>query len=370
MSCTNCFNGCTETVSDQCVKYTGINVPALGIQHGDTLLTVENAIVNFLVPVLDGTGIKPIINEDFICNTVAQFLPSCTVCTGFTLNDVLTAIIRASCLLQEEIDDIVAELAILNSDYDVNCLSGVTNSSDTHIVLQAAIDKICEIDVELAAFIADVELNYITSDNIDTYIQTYLINLPNTNLVSNKMIPGVIYPYYGSIASFDSTGAGTGDWIKIYLCNGGNPGVPDLRGRTLVGFTAGTLLGPTPMSSIVDPFASSFNFSYSPTTPISGLNQISLLENQLPIHTHPNTVLTTMTQTPHSHGLSGGVVKFGGPYGLNYASDFAFDGKYTTDDNIANITVSTSITNAPIGQNLPHSNVQPSHGCNFIIYLP
>jgi hypothetical protein len=319
---------------------------------------------------LDGTGIRPIINETFICDTVAQFLPSCTVCTGFTLNDVLTAIIRATCVLQEQIDDIVADLATLNSDYDVNCLFGVTNSSDTHNVLQAAIDKICEIDVDLAAFIAEVELNYINSSNIDTYIETYLNSLPSTGLVSNKMIPGVIYPYYGSIASFDATGAGTGDWIKIYLCNGGNPGVPDLRGRTLVGFTAGTILGPTPMSSIVDPFSSPFNPPYSPGNPTSGLNQISLLESQLPIHTHPNTVLTTMTQTPHSHGLSGGVVKFGGPYGLNYASDFAFDAKYTTDESSANITVTTSITNAPIGQNLPHSNVQPSHGCNFIIYLP
>ena len=37
MSCSNCFNGCTEIISDQCVRYTGFNIPALGISNGDTL---------------------------------------------------------------------------------------------------------------------------------------------------------------------------------------------------------------------------------------------------------------------------------------------------------------------------------------------
>lgn len=32
MSCTNCFNGCTEITSDKCVRYTGTNIPELGIQ--------------------------------------------------------------------------------------------------------------------------------------------------------------------------------------------------------------------------------------------------------------------------------------------------------------------------------------------------
>jgi hypothetical protein len=131
MSCTNCFNGCTETISDQCVRYTGEDVPALGISHGDNLLAVENAITAFLVPVLTGVGIKPIVNESVICNVVKQFLPTCTQCTGFTLNEVLTAIIEAACLLQEQIDDLVAEFETLDANYDIACLDDVTPSSGT-----------------------------------------------------------------------------------------------------------------------------------------------------------------------------------------------------------------------------------------------
>ena len=44
-NCTDCYNGCTEIVSDRCVKYTGIDVPVLGIQTGDTLSHVEESIM-------------------------------------------------------------------------------------------------------------------------------------------------------------------------------------------------------------------------------------------------------------------------------------------------------------------------------------
>jgi hypothetical protein len=48
MSCTNCFNGCSEINSDQCIKYTGVDVPALGITNGDTLLSIEETIFNYI----------------------------------------------------------------------------------------------------------------------------------------------------------------------------------------------------------------------------------------------------------------------------------------------------------------------------------
>lgn len=47
-NCQNCYNGCVETTSDQCVKYTGVDIPELGIVKGDplslVLLQITNAI--------------------------------------------------------------------------------------------------------------------------------------------------------------------------------------------------------------------------------------------------------------------------------------------------------------------------------------
>ena len=48
-NCQNCYNGCVETTSDQCVKYTGVDIPELGIVKGDplslVLLQMNNAII-------------------------------------------------------------------------------------------------------------------------------------------------------------------------------------------------------------------------------------------------------------------------------------------------------------------------------------
>ena len=65
MSCSNCFNGCVETTSDKCVKYTGIDVPILGIKKGDSLSYVEQALIEFLTSTLDGSGIKLDIPEAY-----------------------------------------------------------------------------------------------------------------------------------------------------------------------------------------------------------------------------------------------------------------------------------------------------------------
>ena len=143
MSCTNCYNGCTETVSDQCVKYTGNNIPALGIQHGDTLLSVENAITNFILTAMDGSGIVPSIDNSIICNIIKQYLSDCAV---LDLNSILTAIIKAVCDIQQEVDIINVALTELNADYTIDCLEGVTTSSDTHDIVQAVITKLCTLD--------------------------------------------------------------------------------------------------------------------------------------------------------------------------------------------------------------------------------
>ena len=97
MSCSNCFNGCTEIISDQCVRYTGFNIPALGISNGDTLANVELQIATFIIDLSTGNGIIPVINPADLCALVSGFLP---VSGEITLNDVISALIRSICSLK------------------------------------------------------------------------------------------------------------------------------------------------------------------------------------------------------------------------------------------------------------------------------
>jgi microcystin-dependent protein len=370
-NCSNCFNGCTEIVSDRCVRYTGINVPALGIQTGDTLSHVEESIVNFLVPVLTGVGVKPIIDDNIICNLVRANLPTCTVCTGFTLNELLSALIKSACDLQEEIDVINATLTTLNADYTIPvgpsptftpCLTGVTASSDTHAILQAVINKLCTLDTQFTQLLIDLPNTYVKISQLDILIQAYL-NSTTNSLISNRMVPYAVVPYFGPISFFDSSGAGTGNWTRIFLCNGNNS-TPDLRGRTLTGVING-LSGPT-MNPAVDPGASSANPNYS-LYDVVGANQITLGPTQIPIHTHANQI--TVVDQGHTHTITDAAV-YTSEHSYGGTGQYFTKGTKTTNVGTANILATITNAPAPTGGGLPHPNIQPVTACYYIQYRP
>ena len=371
MSCSNCYNGCPEIVSDKCVKYTGVNVPILGIQTGDSLSYVEQALIEFLTSTLDGTGIKPVIDPTIICNLVQKYLPTCG---DLTIVDISVALIKAACDLQDQVDAIVSELAILNANYNVSCLSGVVSSSDTHDVLQATINKLCSVSSALTALALDVSTNYVKKSELNALIQAYLNSIGTSTLIKNKMVPYVAVPYFGTLAQFDGTGAGTGDWVNIYLCNGQNS-TPDLRGRVVVGTTT---MGSTPFSPVVDP-AIAGNPTYALNTAL-GANQITLLSTQMPTHSHTVTSVATSTDHTHFTAKAGTQVGLSSTTPIDTAATYGGNTSYnlsgvtgTADLGLTNpahsdVTVANTVSSA--GSGLPHPNIQPVWASHYIIYIP
>lgn len=373
--CSNCYNGCTEIVSDKCVRYTGIDVPVLGIQTGDSLSFVEQCIITFLTSTLDGTGIKLTIDPEIICELVNQYLPDCEDLNALNL---FTALIEAACDLQAQVDVIVAELAALEGNYDIDCLTGVVASSGTHDILQAVITKLCDVDAALVALAVDVDTNYVKLADLDALIQAYLNSIAPIAQEYVKMVPYTAVEYYGLLTYFDGSGAGIAGlgWDKIYLCNGSN-GTPDKRGRVGVGVTTGVPGGA--MSAAVDP-AVAGNPTYTLNS-VNGTNNVLLTTTQIPAHTHTNTV----TVTPHTHYLyttevntsgSGQVNATGnvayarsiGSQALNYEAMTSTLTPTLGKSSSAQDTVSVSIQNA--GGGLSHPNYQPALATNYIIYIP
>ena len=362
-NCTNCYNGCAEVVSDQCVKYTGVDIPELGIENGDTLATVEEKLIQYLVGVLDGTGIHLTIDQSIICDVVNKYLPVCASCTTISVLDIVIALIKAVCDLQEQIDDIVAELAILNADYDVNCLSGVVDSDDTHAVLQAAIDKICQIEIDLAALALDVETNYVKLADLNGLIAAYLATISSSTQQYTKMVPYTVVEYYGPLTNFDAGGVGIAGlgWDKIYLCNGAN-GTPDKRGR--IGVSVTSVPGGGAFNAAVDPGISG-NPNYT-LSMINGQNTVTLTAGQMPAHTHTANVVfndpghfhTITNQSDNDFGS--GKVAVGGnvPEGSNPITDTTTTG------------ITVSVTNASTGGGQSHTNVPPVIACYYIMYIP
>lgn len=364
MPCSNCYNGCTEIVSDKCVKYTGLDIPALGIKSGDSLSYVEQALIEFLTATLDGTGIIPILGDTNICTVVQKYLPDCE---PITLNDVLVALIKAACDIQGQVTTLRGEMDTLNADYAVGCLSGVTNSSDTHLVVQAIITKLCQLGVDLTALSIDLATNYVKLSELNTLIQNYLDSTASpTAGYASRMVPYEIVGYYGPLTNFDVTGAGIGDWEKIYLCNGSN-GTPDLRGRSLIGAIVG-VPGPA-MSSVVNPASDpTFNFNYDKGS-TNGTNKITLTTVQIPSHLHANTVNTTTSPNPHRHAITAsGATSFSGfGYVPGVQLDTTESGGFTE---YTTLSINTTINNATTGGDQPHANVHPVIGVYYIMYIP
>ena len=384
MSCSNCFGGCSEIISDRCIKYTGVDIPVLGIKNGDSLSYIEQSLAGFLASCLDGSGIKPNLNvsgsSGISCELVSQYLP-----TGgdLTINDFVVALIKTACTLQEQVDDIDDTLTTLNDDYSIDCLTTVNgdclddipNDAGTHAIVQAVITKLCSVDKALTALSLSIGTNYVAKTDIGAYIAAYLTSVAPGNLYSNKMIPFTAVEYYGSLASFNGTGAGTGLFDKIYLCNGQN-GTPDKRGRVPVGAIAG--MGSFALNPTVDP-AFSGNPNYTKGD-IGGANTIVLSPSQMPIHTHTSTSVTTT----HFHYLINTDVT--GPSvptlsNANYISTrhdtggglaYELMGTNTmptlAKTSSADITFSTTNNNA--GGGASHSNIPPVLACYYIMYIP
>lgn len=364
MSCTSCYNGCTQTVSDECVRYTGNTSLPLGIDTGDNLLTVETSLINAVVSFLNGTGITITLNPDHYCTLVSQYLP---LQREPNASELFDALVRAACELKGQVDGLQSTLNVLNSDYTIDCLEGVTASSDTHDIVQAVINKLCSTATDLAALTLDVNTNYVKLADLDSLIAAYLAGQTGgSTQYYTKMVPYTAVEFYGDITTnFDASGAGVPEngFYKIYLCNGLN-GTPDKRGRVGVGAVNGVPGGA--LDPAVDP-SDPFNPDYS-VYDTAGQNSVILIESQMPSHSHNAlaSATSTVTPNPHSHNYLGAEAPSGAGDGSRYSKPLS---KVTSDVTL-HVDTSVSVINSFTGGNGAHNNIQPVLACNYIMYIP
>lgn len=377
--CTNCFSGCVSTTSDKCVKYTGASIAFLNINTGDSLESVEKAITDYLTTVLSGVGITPSIDSQYICDIVSQYLP-CAECGTPTLVDILVATIRSICTLQNEIENNRQAINDIEASYDVGCLE-ISPNAGTHIVLEAAITALCQTITDVGEIFNLLE-TYVKITDIDTYIQNYVNTTSSDSKMYNKMVPYVIYPFYPTaavMANFGFGGVGTGDWEKIYICNGYNGLTPDLKGRSLIGTT--DVGGATPHPDVD---TNNGNPTYNLGT-TNGKNYIPLSADQIPSHSH---VATASVNDP-GHGTK--IDVYFASHSVNWDEGGApnhypavriesaisssqgdpYDGPYeTTSAKLAKTGITVSVSNAENEGGQSHPNVHPVYAVYYIMYIP
>ena len=375
MACESCYNGCTEIVSDQCVRYTGISSLPLQIQSGDDLQTVIESIMSTLTPLLVGSGDKIFISPTFRCALINSFLPTPSQANTWTSVQLFEALTKSVCSLQTQTTTNTAAITALNADYIIGCLSGVTASSDTHEIVQAIITRLCATVTDLAAFKLSVPLTYVKLADLNSLIAAYIAGTSggSSNQQYLKMVPYVAYEYYGPLTNFDGSGIGipANGFFKVYLCNGLN-GTPDKRGRVAVGAIQNVPGGP--LDAAVNPAnVGNPNYALSST---AGANTIVLIPSQLPAHSHNalGTATVTLNDPGHSHYLGNSPEGWDSAGNIGIVNRSPFNVQTTTATTGITVTSNApnnvAITVDPTGNDGAHLNIQPVIAAYYIMYIP
>ncbi len=349
MACPDCFSRCgDDLINDECVKYTGPDIPLLEICTGDSLSIVEAAIITKLLSALNGTGI--LLSDLTIgCTALKDILAG----QDKTLVNILQMLISSDCALRDKIADL--EEAVAN-DFSFNTDSlDIEDGASADAILQAVIDKLEDVETRLEV----IEGDYVKATQLNTLIAQYNSSQATSVVTqySTKLVPFIAYEYYGPLSNFDSSGAGltAKGFEKVYLCNGAN-GTPDKRGRTAVGAIA-NVPGPA-LDVAVDPALTANAGRNYALKEKFGTNTETLNTTQIPSHTH------VVDDPGHKHQSAfpyrGGSYK-DGPVDRNSSQN---------DPNLDTSTATTGITIKATGGSQPHNNVQPSIGAYFIMFVP
>ena len=361
MACKDCLLNCPDIVSDQCVQYTGPEIPLLGICPGDPLSNFEAAIAAEVIGILDGTGIEPAgvtVSCTFLQDIIGVASP--------TLSNLLQMLVTASCTLKELIDEINDQIDS-NPVFNTSCLTGLSANPTRDDILQATVTLLCSVNATVAA----IPTTYVKLSDLTTLV-TQIINNINGGggtVVQNntKMIPYTAVAYFGPLSNFDAQGVGVTSlgFEKIYMCNGAN-GTPDLRGRTVVGAIR-NVPGGGALDAAVDPTVSPNNPNWA-VNDKAGETYHTLVVPEIPSHPH------TLNDPGHKHnilGIVGGdnndnnnTIRFAGGDKPNDQSGFFFTNTQACQLATTGITVNNT------GGSQPHINIQPSIASYYIMYIP
>lgn len=348
MICRDCLQNCDKIVSDQCVQYTGPDIPLLGICQGNSLSQFEAGVVTALLSLLDGTGITP---ADVTVENCA-FLQSILGVKSPTLSNLLQMLIDGECTLKSLIDQINTQINN-NPSFNAACLTGLPANPTRDDILQAAVLLLCNLKATVDLFPS----TYVALSDLNSLVTTIVNNIiSGGGAFNSRMVPFVAYEYYGPLSNFDGSGIGVPalGFAKVYLCNGGN-GTPDKRGRVAVGAIRSIPGGPS-LDPAVDPT--------NPNNPNWALNDKAgenvhlLTVNEIPSHSH------TVTDPGHNHTLTYGLDNGGNRFSANWMKHDSNSASRQTQ----NATTGISIDATGGGQ--VHNNIQPSIAAYYIMYIP
>jgi len=354
MACKDCFNNCGDPLPDKCVKYTGEDIPLFDICKGDPLSLLNKAIIDNLIAALNGTGI--VLKDVTLDN--APFLLTIFKAKEKNLVNLVQLLIDTQQTLKNLVDAAKPPAVSFNTA----CLTGLPANPTSNQILASAVNLLCY----HKSIIDALPTTYVKLNDLPTLVKeiTYVApenpdgsgnNIPQEK---EKMLKNVAYEYWGSLANFDSTGAGLASvgYDRVFLCNGLH-GTPDKRGRVTVGAVRN--VPGAALDGVVNPNAavnSTANVNYG-VGDKNGENFHKLSVPELPSHTH------SVVDPGHFHGIDTSKDDANGG-GKASVGNNDTEGELNTRPSLTNITLGST------GNGVPISVRQPSIAALWMMYIP
>lgn len=367
------LDNCTDPVSDRCVKYTGVPIPALGICTGDTLNEITSVILEKVIGYASGEDIE-LQNITGNCEFVTLTLAN----KDKKLSTFIQQLFDNQCTLKAYID------AVDNKQeppfpYDLKCLT-ITGTINRDRVIQAVIDKTCQNSTDITNIInqlgaisnpedPDEPIN--PQDLIDNITQTVLTTVLGNigscqggitrsgsglqqTLVFNAFCPtGTLLFGVYPLSSFDNTGVGLPEkgMCGWYLANGNN-GTTDMRGFTASGAT--NIQGPALLTQVQDGGDTDLVTSIGAR---KGVYKVKLTASQLASHTH----IAEVNDTGHNHTVETVYTVGYGQSGNSGTNTVTRENRNTETTNVQKTGITVTIKNSPTSSwGQAHENRPPT----------
>lgn len=356
------------SLSSNCVIWQGEPIPLFGICRGDAITFTILAIIekiNKLIADSEATladfniatcpALRDLLaGKDPSLSNLIQILWT----NGCTLRDLIRQV-------ENKIDNEISKPAY---PFSSKCITAVplTGKVDTDAYVQGIINKVCELEGRIASIVPSVET--IIRDVLGDLLSQMITSPGGWGIKKSGSGQTVKYsleafvpplgaiPYLGPVTNFDTAGKGlVGTPYEGWFLVTGLNGLPDARGRTLVG--AINNVPGAPLDVGIDPSKpGNAGTNYNPGDKFGeSFHQLTISE--MPSHSHP------LNDPGHSHGYRG-YNEERRPCGSKCDRETSATEKQTSRSY-------TDITIAEAGGNGVHENRQPSLAITgWIVRLP
>lgn len=288
--------------SSDCVQWLGDAVPDLDICSGiDNITCVTQKVIDRLLALIEQVN-APL---DIDLNTCPE-MKTALLGKDPDVDNLLQVLWTNQCTLKQLITAVAGSIpgAAQSYAFTLKCITPVGNVNDPNAILQGTINSVCALEAEVA------ELGQNIDDIIDTKVGDFLggaiKSLGNRGIQKTGTGASTVYnflalvppntacAYFGPLNNFDGQGKGVvGTSYEGWYILGGNFGLMDARGRTLVSSVSGVPGGT--LDAAVDPtIAANAGTNYLNGAKFGSSTQTLSLA-QIPSHAH------TITDKQHDH---------------------------------------------------------------------